>query len=119
VAPSVDCTCGIYALKQVADTETPNNLRRRGFSVWTKQYKFIHDDPAAIYLPLTDTWYKVQGTLLGVTELWGKIIVAEKGYRAEYGRLRALVCAPFDEIATGYEVPNLPSTDYAREEYFA
>jgi hypothetical protein len=52
-----------------------------------------------------------------VVELWGKIIVAEYGYRAEYAKIQALVNAPA-QVAVKYQVPNLPSTDYARKEYF-
>jgi hypothetical protein len=54
--------------------------------------------------------------VLGVAEIWGKIIVAEKGYRAQYARMCALIDSPY--IAEEYGVPNLPSIEYARKEYF-
>jgi hypothetical protein len=56
--------------------------------------------------------------VIGVVEIWGKIITAENGYRAEYARIRALVDTSMD-VATVYGVPNLPSIEYARQEYFS
>lgn len=58
------------------------------------------------------------GYHLGIAEIWGKIIVAEQGYRAQYGRIRAFVDAPAN-IAQDYGVPNLPTVEYARKEFFA
>lgn len=55
--------------------------------------------------------------VLGIAEVWGNIIVAERGYRAQYARIRALIDAP--EVALDYGVPNLPSIEYARREYFS
>jgi hypothetical protein len=55
--------------------------------------------------------------VLGVAEIWGKIIEAELGYRAQYAQLRALVNAPV--LARIYAVPNLPTVDYAKKEYFS
>jgi hypothetical protein len=109
--PEVGCTCGIYALKHADDTLP---LRGMGISISAlRKADFNIHDPNA-----PDTWYVPQGIVLGVVELWGKIITAEDGYRAQSGQLRTLVCAPFD-VATVYQVPNLPSTDYARREYFS
>jgi hypothetical protein len=54
--------------------------------------------------------------ILGIAEIWGNIIVAENGYRAQYARIRALVDSA--EVARDYDVPNLPSVEYARKEYF-
>jgi hypothetical protein len=71
-------------------------LKQPNFSV-----TYIHDRP-----------------ILGVVELWGKIIVAEYGYRAEYAKIRALVDAPA-EAGAKYQVPNLPSIGYARKEFFS
>jgi hypothetical protein len=56
------------------------------------------------------------GEILGVAEIWGKTIVAEHGYRAQYAKLRALIDA--ESVARDYRVPNLPSIEYAQREYF-
>jgi hypothetical protein len=83
IAPDVNCTCGIYGLKQ------PDDLIQHAAT-----------------------------NVLGVAELWGKIITAEYGYRAEIAQLRALINVS-DSIATAYRVPNLPTIDYAEKEYFS
>jgi hypothetical protein len=56
--------------------------------------------------------------ILGIVQLSGKIITAEYGYRAQYANISALVDAPPD-VSTRYRVPNLPSVEYARKEYFS
>lgn len=56
--------------------------------------------------------------ITGIVEIWGKIITAKHGYRAEYGQLRALVNAPA-VVSETYGVPNLPSYEYASQEYFS
>jgi hypothetical protein len=71
----------------------------------------------ALTQPDSITW-RFKNKHLGVVELWGKIIVAEFGYRAEYGQLRALVDVP-SEISETYKVPNLPSIEYAKKEFFS
>jgi hypothetical protein len=54
--------------------------------------------------------------VLGIVEIWGKIIRAEHGYRAQTGQLRAVVKAP-SLVALVYGVQNLPSVRYARREF--
>lgn len=109
--PVVNCTCGIYALKSVDETLT--SLTRKGSNIGA-----VRHDQNSRYLYIPKAWYLAQGSVLGVVELWGKIITAENGYRAQHGQLRALVCAP-DKVADVYAVPNLPSVEYAQREYFA
>jgi hypothetical protein len=67
---------------------------------------------------VTDIYPPHRHGVLGVAEIWGKIITAEFGYRAEYAQIRALVDAP-TIVCTRYDVPNLPSIEYAQQEYFA
>jgi hypothetical protein len=55
--------------------------------------------------------------VLGIAEIWGKIITADYGYRAQYAKIRALVRSPA-YVAADYSVPNLPSIEYAQEEFF-
>jgi hypothetical protein len=67
--------------------------------------------------------------VLGIAEIWGKVIVGELGYRAQYGTLRALVnqlwpktCGIYPNqsvIAKDYGVPLLPTVEYAQREFFA
>jgi hypothetical protein len=56
--------------------------------------------------------------VLGIAEVWGKIIVAEYGYRAQFAKIRALVDA-YASIAIDYGVPNLPTVEYAQKEFFS
>jgi hypothetical protein len=103
VGVTLKATCNYGGHKLFKDNDIPvyecscgiYALKQPNFSV-----TYIHDRP-----------------ILGVVELWGKIIVAEYGYRAEYAKIQALVNAPA-QVAVKYQVPNLPSTDYARKEYF-
>jgi hypothetical protein len=53
----------------------------------------------------------------GIVEIWGKIIKARYGYRAQFGQIRAVVNAP-EFISRAYGIPNLPSIRYAKREYF-
>jgi hypothetical protein len=95
-APVVGCGCGIYALKE---PETLMSFQRCSSCP-------IHEN--LLCCPIQ---------IQGIVELWGKIFVHEYGYRAEYGHLRALINAP-PEVCEKYQVPNLPSVEYARKEYF-
>lgn len=103
-APKVHCRCGIYALKQPCGP-----------------LRFFPDGAHV-------------SEVLGVIEIWGKIIHAEFGYRAEYGQIRALVDTSgiqpltyneansqhFGRVAAeNYGVPYLPSIEYAQREYFS
>jgi hypothetical protein len=104
-APNVDCTCGIYGIR--------NNVNVT-----------VH----------------AKDMVIGIAEIWGKIIEAEFGYRAQYAKMRALIDTPTvpDElygeptlpsidyvrpnlwgIAQNYQVPLLSSMEYARREFFA
>jgi hypothetical protein len=66
--------------------------------------------------------------IFGVVELWGKIIEAEFGYRAQYAQMRALiddgtvgmrsVRPGLATIAEDYKVPLL-SAEYVRQEFFS
>jgi hypothetical protein len=95
--PATNCSCGIYATKH-----------------------------PILFLPQTSIPLI---KIIGVVEIWGKIIVAENGYRAQYARLRAIVNATLKPIVTSnldpltiacdYQVPLLPSVEYARKEYFS
>jgi hypothetical protein len=67
-------------------------------------------------------------TVLGIVEIWGKIIVAEYGYRAQYALMRALINKSWGTnhgqpsagiVARDYQVPLLPSIEYAQKEYFS
>jgi hypothetical protein len=87
--PVVNCRCGIYALKDPVDSINVFLGRERDRS----------------------------HVVLGVVEIWGKIICAELGYRAEFGQIRAVVDAP-NKVSTVYGIPNLPSIEYAQREYF-
>jgi hypothetical protein len=84
--PDPVCTCGIYAYKEYVTAEKEFNPREKARSV------------------------------LGVVELWGNVIPASCGYRAEYAKIRAVLNSPL--IATVYDVPNLPSVEYATAEFF-
>jgi hypothetical protein len=86
--PDAICSCGVYAMKQPC------------MPVYT--------------VPAVDS---IALTVLGVVEIWGKIIMATDGYRAEYAQLRALIDVP-NITAETYQVPNLPSIEYAKREYF-
>jgi hypothetical protein len=55
--------------------------------------------------------------VVGIVQLWGKVIEAEFGYRAQHGQIRAVINAP-EIVATTYRIPNLSSIEYARREYF-
>jgi hypothetical protein len=55
-------------------------------------------------------------TVLGIVEIWGKIITAELGYRAEYGQIRVVI--DDKHVSTVYGIPNLPSVEAAQAEYF-
>jgi hypothetical protein len=59
----------------------------------------------------------IQNPVIGVVEMWGKVIPAELGYRAQYAKLRAVIRNPL--VATTYQVPNLPSYEYGEREYFS
>jgi hypothetical protein len=102
-APKVHCRCGIYALKQPCGP-----------------LRFLNDGSHV-------------SEVHGVVEIWGKIIQAEFGYRAECARVRALVDTAgthqltYNEantqyfgrvVAENYGVPYLPSIGYAQHEYF-
>jgi hypothetical protein len=66
--------------------------------------------------------------IVGAVELWGKIIEAEFGYRAQYAQMRALiddgtvgmrsVRSGLATIAEDYKVPLL-SAEYVRREFFS
>jgi hypothetical protein len=76
--------------------------------------------------------------VIGIAEIWGKIITAELGYRAQYAKIRALIDTPtvdwlygeptlpsidyvrpsLSGIAQDYQILLLPSIEYARREYF-
>jgi hypothetical protein len=62
--PVLNCTCGVYALKEV--TTYPHEVIGRTALV----------------------------RVLGIVEIWGKTIHAEQGYRSQYGQIRAFVSAP-------------------------
>jgi hypothetical protein len=100
--PGSYCACGIYATKLAPDLSPGAILRQ----------------------------------VMGVTEIWGNIITAEHGYRAQYARIRAFVTLLPDTIdgtpvlrlyggpdlatiARDYQVPLLPSVEYAQREFFA
>lgn len=66
----------------------------------------------------------VDQRIVGVVEIWGKIITAKHGYRAEYARLRALTDRTDDidpllltTIANAYRVPLL-TVRRAKKEFF-
>lgn len=89
-SPNTNCHCGIYALKQPTVD--------RSWWWWEADKNYTE--------------------ILGIVQLSGKIITAEYGYRAQYANISALVDAPPD-VSTRYRVPNLPSVEYARKEYFS
>jgi hypothetical protein len=88
VAPGVACQCGIYACRQEYIPEKCN---------------------CSMHL---------ENMILGVVEIWGKIIVADYGYRAQFARIRTMIDAPAF-VAQDFSVSNLPSVEYARKEYFS
>jgi hypothetical protein len=71
---------------------------------------------------------KLDCQVIGIAEIWGKIIPAEHGYRAQYAKIRALVDTPphweileketVPYIAKYFGVPSLPSMKYAQKEFF-
>lgn len=88
--PATHCRCGIYGYKNAS---VPQRF------------------------PLLTTFMTTARLeVIGIAEIWGKIIVAEYGYRAEYAQMRALVGNP--KIAQDFGVPHLPTMEYARREYF-
>lgn len=64
----------------------------------------------------TDVYHHSDFAVLGIAEIWGKIITATLGYRAEYGQIRAVV--DDKQVSTVYGIPNLPSVEDAYAEYF-
>jgi hypothetical protein len=89
-APAVHCTCGIYGYK---NEFVPQRLP------WFTRFTV-----------------RTHIEVIGIAEVWGKIIVAEYGYRAQYAQMRALVGN--QKIAQDFGVPYLPSIVYAQHEYF-
>lgn len=86
--PGTGCSCGIYALRQPVEL-----------------------DGITLYEP------KRTHFVQGIVQIWGKIISAECGYRAQHASIIALVDVPAS-VTNRYQVPNLPSVEYARQEYF-
>jgi hypothetical protein len=99
--PYPDCGCGIYGYKH---DFLPFDLVNIPMSSIDMNSLRIHS---------TSRFFTL---ILGVAEIWGKTIQAEFGYRAEFAKMRALINA--ESIAHDYGVPNLPSVEYARREYF-
>jgi hypothetical protein len=82
--PSKSCTCGLYALSEVSDVLRYSRTNRASY-----------------------------GVVLGTVSLWGRVIVAEHGFRAEHGYPRTLTvltedfepsCVVMDSLRA-YRVP--------------
>jgi hypothetical protein len=94
-SPSTECLCGIHGFK--------------------------HDFP-----PNSD---QLDRQVISIVEIWGKIISTECTYRAQYARIRALVELPptwnevlpeetIPYITEYFDIPSLPSMEYAQKEFF-
>jgi hypothetical protein len=94
--PSVDCTCGIYGFKGA----------------------YLPTEYSPIEPALSSYSPGSYNEVLGIAEIWGKIIVAEYGYRAQFAKICALIDSP-TSIATDYGIPNLPTVEYAQKEFFS
>jgi hypothetical protein len=140
------CLCGLYGRFWFPqETKHAQCANRTGDYIYYpdlgKEIRIVHDSDESpspqctcgIYgynqnnLPL-DYETLAYNQVLGVAEIWGKTIVAEYGYRAQYARMRALVVnAPRPKehwvslslVAQKYKVPLLPTVEYARQEYFS
>lgn len=67
---------------------------------------------------LSTTYVPSPYRVVGIVELYGKVIVAEFGYRAERARIIALGLTPDDyraTVANKYSVPHLPHESMVQE----
>jgi len=68
-SPSVDCSCGIYALKSMEDLANVS-----GDNAWS----IIHDYGSKSILLAGKVW------------LWGKVLIHAQGYRAQYACIKRI-----------------------------
>jgi hypothetical protein len=69
-------------------------------------------------IPLT--YIHDQNQVLGVVELWGRIVRHTHGYRGQFGRPVALVSYPgqdLNELSAVYDLPVLPSIEATNAEF--
>ena len=88
-APDPDCSCGLYCLKDPAHVTRHVNPRIGGREV------------------------------IGQVSIWGRVIVATEGYRAEYAKINHLFVPSYDsydwDIAKWmYDIYDPPQNDYRR-----
>lgn len=88
-APDADCSCGIYCLKSAEHVTRHVTPRIGGREV------------------------------IGQVSIWGRIIVATEGYRAEYARIERLFVPGYEEYDWNvakwmYDIYDPPHNDYRR-----
>lgn len=102
--PYETCFCGLYAYKSVEKLAEESLLDN------TKHFTFHYyrTEPSDTY----------SAKVFGVVSLWGKIIEHEWGYRAQYGKVEAIIYVTKDipifllrQLKTNYTVPFYPLED--------
>ncbi len=91
--PYIQCRCGFWGVKNPTDLVLQLSCDRYGTRVFALSMHTASSFPAFV---------------LGEVELWGRVVVGTRGYRASHAQVKALVDSPhFDvtELAKFYGVP--------------